>query len=271
VTDTLRWWSDPSTLLINQGRAGGYAFKNEFLDRGISYNEGDIDVGMVDFDNDGRMDLSVTREVKYETRPAFTNQEQKGWFGLFAQLPDGKFKSVGLASGINDREMKEPLLNRLKGTGSHSWSDIDRDGDMDLYVGGCGGAWRPNFLFENRIGSRQDWVGIKLRGDGKTVNRDAIGAKAVLKWPDGRQLMRTVKSSRGHYNSMDMQTLHFGLGDLGCDYRVEVTWPNGKVSRYTAEEVMRNRYVTLNYGDVAHEPPQPRLYLPRALRQGIGE
>ena len=34
--------------------------------------------------------------------PAYTTDEQKGWFGLFHQEPDGSFTSVTLTAGIND-------------------------------------------------------------------------------------------------------------------------------------------------------------------------
>ena len=48
-SDESRKWSDPSQLLLNKGGA----FTNVFLDRGLPFNEGDIDAAAVDFDNDG--------------------------------------------------------------------------------------------------------------------------------------------------------------------------------------------------------------------------
>ncbi len=91
--DFSRQWSDPSQLLLNQGPGAAFAFKNVFLDRGLPFNEGDIDAATMDFDNDGLIDLSVTRDNKYE--PGYTGVDQKAWFGLFHQLGDGSFESVG--------------------------------------------------------------------------------------------------------------------------------------------------------------------------------
>ena len=98
--DYLRKWSDPSQLLINQGEAAGYAFSNEFQARQLPFNEGDVDGASVDFDNDGRLDLSVSRDKKYERN--YGEIDQHAWFGLMWQRADGTFASLGPASGINE-------------------------------------------------------------------------------------------------------------------------------------------------------------------------
>jgi hypothetical protein len=98
-----RKWSDPTQLLINQGANGSPHFINEASIRGLPFNEGDVDGAMVDFDNDGRLDLSVSRDSKYERN--YENIEQKSWFGLMRQRPDGQFSSLGVQSGINAPEV----------------------------------------------------------------------------------------------------------------------------------------------------------------------
>ena len=243
-----RTWSDPSQILINQGREADYAFVNEWLDRGLPFNEGDVDGSAVDFDNDGYFDLAISRDRKYEG--SYTNVEQKAWFGLMHQGPDGRFESVGPASGINDLDNDPPELNRMKMAQNHAWADVDRDGDLDLLVGGRTGGktGRPNFLFRNEIGSQNDWLAIRLEGDGEAVNRDAIGARVELIYPD-RILRREVKSSRGMYNSMDTRTLHFGLGDLGCDFTLRVVWPDGTFITVDGSEIERNSFMTIPYAE----------------------
>src|SRR5690606_14787459 len=131
---------------------------------------------------------------------------------------------------------------------NHAWADIDLDGDLDLLVGGRDtGGGRPNFLFENRIGEVNAWLAVELVGDGEAVNRDAIGGRVVVRFADWT-IAREVKAGRGSYNSLDTRRLHFGLGELGCDYEVEVRWPDGTRATYEAQDFPPGRRVRLVYG-----------------------
>jgi hypothetical protein len=94
-----RKWSDPTQVLINQGPSAGFTFVNEATSRQFPFNEGDVDGATVDFDNDGRIDVSVSRDKKYEK--SYTEIDQLAWFGLMWQRADGSFASMGPASGIN--------------------------------------------------------------------------------------------------------------------------------------------------------------------------
>ena len=98
---------------------------NEFLLRGLPFNEGDVDGSTVDFDNDGRFEVAMSRDTKYEG--SFAAVDQKSWFGLFHQLSDGKNLKVWNRRGIND-DAQMPMWKRMKGAQNHAWSDIDRGG-----------------------------------------------------------------------------------------------------------------------------------------------
>ena len=297
-SDYTRKWSDPTQVLINQGPEGGFAFINESVSRGVPFNEGDVDGGLADFDNDGRLDLSISRDKKYEKN--YEGLDQKAWFGLMHQGPDGSFTSLGPTSGINDldgaidasltecaseADCVEPaesclkdrcrtpcssdadcpsademchsggfckLLLNMKNAQNHAWSDIDHDGDVDILVGGRDtGGGRPNFLFRNDLGHQNRWLALRLIGDGINVNRDAIGARAQLVYPeDNRRVTREVRSSRGMHNSLDTRVLHIGLGDSSCSYSLQVTWPDGTSVSLSPESFPEETYLTLTYPDV---------------------
>jgi enediyne biosynthesis protein E4 len=241
VSDLSRRWSDPTVLLINGGEAEGYAFTNAWLERGLPYNEGDVDAAMVDFDNDGLMDISLSRTDKYEG--GYDDELQRGWFGLMRQLPDGTFAVLDREVGITDEDGGPGM----KGAQNHAWSDIDRDGDLDLLLGARDqGGGRANLLMRNDLGNSHHWLAVRLTGDGTSVNRDAIGTRVTIT-SNGRTLVRELKSSRGTYNSMDTRTLFFGLGDLadGCEFEVLIRWPDGTTTAKTSADTGVDRYIDI--------------------------
>ncbi len=244
-SDYDRKWSDPSQLLINSGAAGGYAFTNQWMIRGLPFNEGDVDGALIDFDNDGQLDISLSRESKYEG--GYTSEDQKSWFGLMHQDDPGSFTSLGVASGIND---PDELLARMKGAQNHAWSDVDHDGDLDLLVGGRDqGGGRPNFLFRNDIGQDNRWLAVQIVGDGQAVDRDGFGTRVTLR--AGEQLRtREKKSSRGTYNSEDTRVLHFGLGDLDCEgLELVVLWRDGTQTVFDRTSFGEDMFVRIEYPD----------------------
>jgi hypothetical protein len=59
--------------------------------------------------------------------------------------------------------------------------------------------------------------------------------------------MRELKSSRGTYTSADTRTLHFGLGDLGCDYTLDVRWPDGTHFTAASKDIPSNKFIAIDY------------------------
>ena len=56
------------------------------------------------------------------------------------------------------------------------------------------------------------------------------------------------------YNSEDTRTLHFGFGNRGCDYTIEVRWPNGATASFTPDQVAENSFMRLTYPDQLKSP-----------------
>ena len=108
---------------------------------------------------------------------------------------------------------------------------------------------------------------MRLRGDGTSVNRDAIGARVTVIVSEKRW-MREVKSSRGTYSSADARALLFGLGEHGCEGGVtraalEVRWPNGETKRFEAGTFALNQYVTIDYAAGSSRPSRVAQRSPR--------
>ena len=109
-------------------------------------------------------------------------------------------------------------LQNLPATYQSAWADIDNDGDLDLCTAGK--------IFQNNS-KRGNWIKIKLSGDGKNINRSAIGSIVKIRSKDS-VMTRHVQTGTGEGNQSEM-TLHFGLGNLKGPLDAEILWP-GKVT-----------------------------------------
>lgn len=189
-----------SRFLRNRGKREGYRFE-DLGTCGVFYQESYATPAAGDYDNDGFLDLIFT--TVYGTA-SFGKQN---FPVLFRNEGAFKFTDATAEAGVG----------QLPPTYQAAWADFDRDGDLDLV---CGGK-----LFVNQ-GNANRWLEVRLLGDGKTVNRSAIGAQVRVKLK-GRTLTRQVEAGTGEGNQNDL-TLHFGLGTERGKVSLEIVWPNGK-------------------------------------------
>ncbi|MGH7603963.1 MAG: FG-GAP-like repeat-containing protein [Gemmatimonadaceae bacterium] len=155
---------------------------------------------LLDYDNDGWLDLLVTGT------PAATGKTSRGVF-LFRNDGTGKFI---------DRSSVIPDLVRASGAGVIAVSDVDEDGDEDVFITDTNGAPR---LLRNEAGNSNLAVNIELKGlrngSGKN-NAFGIGSRVELR--SGEIYQTRVATGR---------VTHFGLGShLKADV-VRIEWPNG--------------------------------------------
>lgn len=249
LTGAIKHWhignsSDASTLLHNDSTEDDIALtrsSNEDLglarDWPISdWNEGDIFSALFDFDLDGRKDV-YWGSTDYPATRSF----------LYRQTEAGKFEEVGEDVGLAHARAAGLAL-----------ADIDRDGDLDVFVGSstmrCGANDNPPcpwtmtgpdvYFYRNDASSRNNWLAIDLDATGTAANRLGIGARVAVT-AGGRTQYYEVQAGHGHFGQQDELTLHVGLGQTCAIDRVEVRWPDrgNTVTTYTG--VRANTFVRL--------------------------
>lgn len=186
-------FSDKTNILVNTDGT----WVDEAAARGIEYHETHSNPALLDFENDGDLDLVIT-EV-YDGRPTdvYTNDGTANF--TKARREAGFWVENGWGTAV---------------------SDYDGDGDQDLMA---------TYLYQNGVATGH-WLQLRLVGDG-TSNRAAIGAIAWVT-SGGQTWMATVPGGSGTGNQ-DSLTLHFGLGDATTIDEVVVWYPGGATTTYT--------------------------------------
>lgn len=176
------------------------------------------DASVLDAENDGDPDMLVLNGTEYAEDTQETGITYfSGTANVFYASEGGYFydvsRNVALAFEGNSR--------------GSAFADFDRDGDIDIAVSNYGA---PPKVFRNDLASKNGW--LELRLEGKSSNRDAVGARVVLKVlrtaaaPEQR-FHRVVVASSG-FLSQAPRILHFGLGTLQGPLEAEIIWPSGK-------------------------------------------
>ncbi|HEV3438278.1 MAG TPA: CRTAC1 family protein [Gemmata sp.] len=119
------------------------------------------------------------------------------------------------------------LFKPLVGRGC-AYLDFDGDGALDIVVTQNGG---PAQLFRNENATGNNWVSLKLIGNGKTTNRDGIGAEIAVE-AGGKIQRKYITTSRGYLSQSDIVAT-FGLGAATLIDRVTVRWPGRDVKVQT--------------------------------------
>lgn len=204
-----------SRFLRNVSSPGKPAFK-DLGTCGVFYQESYASPAAGDFDNDGDLDLFFTTVYRV------ASFGRRNYPALFRN--DGNFKFADATSGAG--------LAKLPPTYQAAWADFDNDGDLDLVSAGK--------LFVNQ-GTSGHWLEVKLEGDGKKVNRSAIGAQVRLR-VGGATLTRQVEAGTGQGNQNDL-CLHFGLGKFSGPLTLDVLWPGGQKQSLRIEKADQRLHV----------------------------
>ena len=215
------------------------------VERGYSATGWAWDADFFDADLDGDDDLYVLNGMNefniYGSRnPYFMDPDSGEAKEIYVPVAPSEPNVFFENSGGKLRKPEAPSGLEFDGNSrSAAFLDWDADGDLDICVNGFN---EPARLFENQAGG--NWIKITLVGDpGAKVNRDAIGARVLLRLPGNRTVWREVQSTTG-YMSVHPKTIHAGLGEANAA-TVEVRWPNGvteKLGQLAANQSHTVRY-----------------------------
>lgn len=238
-------------VLKRDGESLRPSYSDAAFDRGVTahrpYTGGDVrpstgwHAAFADFNNDALVDLFIAKG-NVEQMPEFASFDPDN---LLLGQSSGKFIEVGEKAGI---------AKRTSGRGA-AIVDLNMDGQLDLVVVN---RKAPVSVFRNAgglasFGARRmgNWLQVELRQP--KVNRDAVGAKIVIKTGNHVQ-SRQVQIGGGHASGQ-LGFVHAGLGTAERA-SIRIRWPDGSWS--PTYRVFANNFVAIERGakDVKYWYPE---------------
>ncbi|MFH1007337.1 MAG: FG-GAP-like repeat-containing protein [Candidatus Latescibacterota bacterium] len=200
--------SQPNRLYQNTGGV----FVDISAEKGVDNMEGNSQYpSWVDYDNDGDLDLFVTRDEHFSIL-LYENDNQG-----FTEVQDeaGLGEDLGWSAGC-------------------SWGDFNNDGFPDVYIPNYSGA---NSFYRNN-GNGNHW--LVIRTIGTVSNADGIGARIEVVSGARRQIREVGGSDLSSQNSLPVE---FGLGTHAVADSVVIQWPSGVQQVLT--DVSADQFLTL--------------------------
>ena len=179
-----------------------------------------------DYDLDGRLDiLTANGHLENEISRVRPDQQYRQPAQLFWNrgVPGRRFVTVPPSRCGND------IFKPMVGRGS-AFADIDGDGDLDAVIVQING---PPLLLRNDQNLKHHWLRIRL--EGTTCNRDAIGAWVRVR-TGGQVHSRQVMPTRGYLSQSELP-ITIGLGPNPHFDEVQVVWPDGSLQTVDSVKV----------------------------------
>jgi hypothetical protein len=201
----------------------------------------------VDYDNDGWRDLFIVNGHVLDNVQLFHAGTDYAEPKVVYQNDHGLFRDVTKQLGA---DLLVPRVSRAA-----AFADYDNDGDVDVLVTNNGG--NPQ-LFRNQGGNKNHWLEVRLIGT--RSSRDALGAK--VKILAGNVMQKDEAKGGMSYQSAHDPRIHFGLGNATRVALLEVSWPNGGVTKLTDLAADRCVSIQENVGEVPSHFPLFKEKLP---------
>jgi len=173
-------------------------------------------VALLDFDNDGRLDLYEANGRVGLQAETFAPDPYAEPNLLFRGGPGGRFEEVQPRGGT--------VQPHIATSRAAAFGDIDNDGGLDIVVANRDGA--PHLL-RNVVRSRGHWLQMRVLD---RSGRDALGASVWIE-AGGKTRRRDVRTGYSYLAANDPR-VHVGLGETRQVISVTVRWSDGEQERF---------------------------------------
>lgn len=205
---------------------------------GMGHNFGDLD-------NNGYTDIIMGTGLP-DLRALIPNR-------AFRNLNGEKFEDVSMGS----------FGHIQKGHGV-AMGDIENDGDLDVYIV-MGGAFQGDLAYNLfYINNGTDNAFIQLSLQGKTCNRDAIGAKIKISTRDKDNTIRHIwytVNTGGSFGSSSLRRT-IGLGKSTKIESLEIVWPRPGIPN----SIFKNLEINTSYKIIEGNPVAESFPLPQTRK-----
>lgn len=225
-----------NTLYLNQD--GRFIDRTSALGLAASFPYTAFGTGLVDFNNDGFLDIYIANGKV--TKRGTAKARGDGY-----AEPNQLFRGTGMAAfeEVLPRGGTAALL--VHTSRGAAFGDLDNDGDVDIVVVNRDAL---AYLLENRAGGANHWVSFRVLDP---TGADAIGARIHVEI-NGRKIMREVRTAYSYCSANDPR-IHIGLGTNSQIQKATVTWVDGAVEEFAIRGLNRTVELHRNRGSMKND------------------
>ena len=218
------------------------AFRDETTVRGMSsasWLRTGFGIAFLDYDLDGWLDIAYVNGLV-----TFMDDRQRdGPFPL--GQPNQLMHNLGECQ-LRDVSEQVPALQTVETSRGLAVGDLNNDGAADMLISNAGG---PARVLLNQALAGHHWLGLRLTN---SHGQTALGARAMVRTPDDRQLVRRARNDGSYASAHDPRVL-FGLAQWQGPVDVVVTWADGSIEQF--EKLSADRYHHLQQDQPNQERP----------------